>query len=59
MIRAFVQNKLRIIDENSNFAEREEEQCNITVFNEDMKLAIKRNEDATVTDESVKDGIMV
>ena len=58
VIGAFGQKKLRIIDANCNFVEREEEQGNRTVFNKYVKLAIERNEAIAATDASVKDRIM-
>ena len=57
-IGAFGQNKLRIIDANCNFIEREEEEDNRTVFNEDIKLKIERKEAIATKDASVKDANM-
>ena len=52
--RSICSEKLRIIDENSNFIEREEKQGNITVFNKDIKIATERNEAMEVTGASFK-----
>ena len=57
--RSICSEKLRIIDENSDFIEREEEQGNITIFNDDKKLETERNESTSATDASTKDGILV
>ena len=51
-------NKLRTIDENNNFIEREVEHGNRTVFDDDIKLAIEGKEAIAVTDVSMNNGIM-
>ena len=58
VIGVFVNNKLRIIDTNSDFQEIPQEDLEIIVFSEDIKQAIAENEAIAATDASVKDGIM-
>ena len=48
-----------MIDENSNFIKREEDQGNIKGFNDIIKLAIKGNEAIAATDAALKDRLMV
>ena len=56
--RSIWTNKLRRIDENNNFIEREVEHGNRTVFDDDIKFAIEGKEAIAVTDASINNGIM-
>ena len=58
VIGVFVNNKLRIIDTNSDFQEIPQEDFEIIVFSEDIKQTIAENEAIAATAASVKDGIM-
>ena len=59
VIGVFAQNKLRIIDDNNNFIEREVEHVNRTVFDNDTKLTIEVKEAIAASYASVKNGIIV
>ena len=51
----FLNNKLKIIDDNCNFQHRRQEKFSRIAFNEEVKQEIVSNEEIASTDASIKD----